>query len=150
MALSDLTQDLPFSNDQRVEPAGYAHQVPNGIVAGEHEEVLPERRNREVGPLGEVFCNASSRQPCISGSVVDLKAIARGKDGRLLDTSVGTDLLRSDVPVGLGNSEFLANLDSSVMDGQADAVNLKSLRGSLEAFLLLLVCDVISSPTNLA
>ena len=62
--------------------------------------------------------------PCISGGVVDLEAVARGKDGRLLDASVGTDLLRGGVPVSLRDGKLLANLDGSVMDRQANAVNL--------------------------
>ena len=139
MALSNLTEDLPLSDDQRVQPAGYAHQVPNGVVAGQHEEVLPERRNRKVGPLGEVFCNPGGRLPGVGGSVIDFEAVTGGKDGRLLDASVGTDLLRGGVPVGLGNGELLTNLDGSMMDGQADAVNLKSLGRSLETFLCSLV-----------
>jgi hypothetical protein len=135
MTLPNLAQDLAFSNDQGIKATGHAHQVPNGIVAGQHKQILPQGRNGEIGPFGEVFRDPGSRLPRIGGGVVDLEAIARGQDGRFGYSAVGADVPRRGVPIGFGNGKLLSYLDSRVMDGKTDAVDLEALRRGLEAFL---------------
>jgi len=136
MALPNLAQDLTFSNDQGVKATGHTHQVPNGIVAGQHKQILPQGRNGEVGAFSEVFRDPGSRLPRIGGGVVDLEAVARRQDGRFGYSAVGADVPRRGVPLGFGNGKLLSYLDSRVMDGETDAVDLQSLRRGLEAFLL--------------
>jgi hypothetical protein len=54
VALSDLRENLSFSDDQTVESSGNPHDVPYGVVATEHEQVLSQYGYGQSGSVSEV------------------------------------------------------------------------------------------------
>mmetsp|Transcript_809 Transcript_809/g.1708 ORF Transcript_809/g.1708 Transcript_809/m.1708 type:complete len:208 (-) Transcript_809:254-877(-) len=135
MALADLRQDLSLSDDERVQSTRDPHDVPDGVVPGQHEQVLAEFGHGESGALGQELGHGGHGSPGIRGGVVDLEAVAGAQNGGLGDVAPVADLVRCGVPVALGNGELFTDLDIGVVNGEADTVNLKSLRGGLQSFL---------------
>ena len=70
----------------------------------------------------------------ITRGKINLESVTRAQNSRLFDLTGGADDVGLVIPFMFGDGELFADFDLSVVDGEAEDVDLKALGGEFETF----------------
>mmetsp|Transcript_1716 Transcript_1716/g.3742 ORF Transcript_1716/g.3742 Transcript_1716/m.3742 type:complete len:204 (-) Transcript_1716:108-719(-) len=136
ITLTDLRKNLSFSHHERIQPSRDTHQVPDGIFATEHEQILAQRANGQITTLRQVLRDSSHGRTGISRCVVYFKAVASTQDGCFgYGRAAVAEFIAGVVPVGFWNGQLFTHFDIGMVNRKTHTVHLQTFRGSFQTFL---------------